>query len=368
MASVCSDSVLTGQEGSIEFKPPGTTFCLNDFSDFGTDGTASHITVPCTHDFRVGDIVSFYEETNGKIDTALTASTDPSRRARAIRSAVDGTITALGTFVAGSGYTDGTYNAVALTGGTGSGATADITIASNAVTAVSLVDGGAGYEDTDQLSADDGDLGSGGGSGFLAEVETVLNLPGGVVCYYVVAVGDDWIEVSGTSGGTAISMNGDGGTGSADQGIIEVELCDFFAVCGVRDFSLDISREELDVTTLPCFDGTSDECSKLASFRQTQSGFATATGTMTVYFTCDQQNIANRLLGSSILKDQTGARTKLYVCTKTDSNGVDDDASLFVDAFINITGISFSVNPDDPTSAELSFSVKEMVSAFGLKA
>lgn len=366
MASVCSDSVLTGQEGSIEFKPPGTSFCLNDFSDFGTDGTATHLTVPCTHDFRVGDIVSFYESDNGNIDSALSASTDPDRPT--LRTAEQGTITVLGSFVAGSGYTDGTYNAVALTGGSGSGATANITVASNEVINVVLVDGGAGYDDTDQLSADDANLGGGGGSGFLIEVDAVLNVPTGVVCYYVVAVGDDWIEVSGTSGGTAISMNGDGGTGTEDRGIIEVELCDFFAVCGVRDFSLDISREELDVTTLPCFDGSGDACSKLANFRQTQSGFASATGTMSVYFTCDQQNIANRLLGSSILKDQTGARTKLYVCTKTDANGVDDDASLFIDAFINITGISFSVNPDDPTTAELSFSVKNMVSAFGLKA
>ena len=46
MAEICGDSVLTGQDGSIEFKPPGTSFCLNDFSDFGTDGTTSHITVP----------------------------------------------------------------------------------------------------------------------------------------------------------------------------------------------------------------------------------------------------------------------------------------------------------------------------------
>ena len=89
---------------------------------------------------------------------------------------------------------------------------------------------------------------------------------------------------------------------------------------------------------------------------------------MTVYFTCDQSNIANRLLGSSVLKDQTGARTKLYVCTQTDSNGVDDDSSLFIDAYINITGMSFSVNPDDVTSGQLNFSVKRMVSAFGIAA
>ena len=364
MASVCDDSVLTGQEGSIEFKPPGTTFCLADYSDFGQDGTATHITVACTHDFRVGDLVSFYEAEGGNIDTALTASVDTNR---STRTAVDGTITALGTFVAGSLYTAGTYNAVALTGGSGSGATANITVAGGEVTDCTLVDGGQGYADTDQLSADPTTIG-GTGSGFLIEVDAVLNVSAGVTCYFVVGVGDNWIEVSGTQGGAAIAMNQDGGTGSANLGIIEVELCDFYSVCGVRDFSLDISREELDVTTLNCFDSGDADCSKLASFRKTQSGFATATGTMSVYFTCDQENIANRLLGSSILKDQTGARTKLYVCTKTDSNGVNDDASLFVDAYINITGMSFSVNPDDPTTAELSFSVKRMVSAFGIKA
>ena len=365
MASICSDSVLTGQEGSIEFKPPGTSFCLDDYEDFGLDGTATHITVPCTHDFRVGDLISFYETDGASIDTALTASTDPNRPTT--RTAVDGTITALGTFVAGSLYTDGTYNAVALTGGSGNGATANITVTGAEVTACTLVDGGQDYADTDQLSAAAADIG-GTGSGFLVEVDSVLTVAAGVTCYYVVGVGDNWIEVSGTAGGTAITLQQDGGTGSANQGIIEVELCDFFAVCGVRDFSLDISREELDVTTLPCFDTADAECSKLAAFRKTQSGFATATGTMSVYFTCDQENIANRLLGSSILKDQTGARTKLYVCTQTDSNGVDDNASLFIDAFINITGMSFSVNPDDPTTAELSFSVARMVSAFGIRA
>ena len=365
MASICGDSVLTGQEGSIEFKAPGTAFCLDDFSDFGTDGTDSHITVPCEHDFRVGDLVAFYEDDTAKIDSALTASTDVNRPT--LRSAVDGTILTLGSTVAGSGYTDQTYTGEALTGAAsgGSGATADIVVSSGGVTSVTLVDGGSGYSEDDQLTA----TLAGGGTGFAVEVGTVLNIPGGISCYYVVATGDDWIEVSGTAGGTAIDMNKDGGTGTADQGTIEIELCDFQAMCGVRDFSLDISREELDTTTLPCHDGSGEECSKLAQFRTTQSGYATATGTMTVYFTCDQENMANRLLSSSILKNQTGARTKLYVCTQLDANGeVSDTSSLFIDAFINITGMSFSVNPDDVTTAELSFSVNRMVSAFGLSA
>lgn len=367
MADICGDSVLTGQDGSIEFKPPGTSFCLDDFSDFGTDGTTSHITVPCTHDFRVGDIVCFYEGTGASLDTALQASVDPDRPT--LLTVQDGTILSFGSAVSGSGYTDGTYTDVPLTGGNGSGALANIVVASGGVaTGSTLVDGGAGYKDTDQLSADDASLGGGSGSGFTIEVDSVFSAGAGVRGYYVVATGDTWIEVSGTVSGAAITLNGDGGTGTANAGIIEIELCDFYAVCGVREFSLDISREELDVTTLPCFENADDACSKLASFRQTQSGFASATGTMTVYFTGDQENISNRLLGSAVLKDQTGARTKLYVSTKSDASGVDDDASLFVDAYINISGMSFSVNPDDPTSAELSFSVKKMVSAFGLKA
>ena len=76
---------------------------------------------------------------------------------------------------------------------------------------------------------------------------------------------------------------------NSKSGSYTFRLCDFETVCGVRSFSIDLSSDELDVTTLPC--STQEACGKaLASFRKTQAGFATATGTLEVYFTCDQES------------------------------------------------------------------------------
>ena len=59
----------------------------------------------------------------------------------------------LGTITGGSQYTNGTYTNVPLTGGSGSGATANITVSSNAVSAVTIVNDGNGYLVGDSLSA-----------------------------------------------------------------------------------------------------------------------------------------------------------------------------------------------------------------------
>ena len=82
-----------------------------------------------------------------------------------------GGIIALDTLVGGTLYDDGTYNDVPLTGGTGTGAEADIVVASGVVTTVTLTASGTGYTDNDVLSADDADLGNlGTGSGFSISV------------------------------------------------------------------------------------------------------------------------------------------------------------------------------------------------------
>lgn len=82
-------------------------------------------------------------------------------------------IKTLGTITPGSGYADGSYTNVPLTGGAGAGATADIGIVGGVVTTVNIVLRGAGYEVSDILSADDSNLGGGGGAGFQIPVTAI---------------------------------------------------------------------------------------------------------------------------------------------------------------------------------------------------
>lgn len=70
----------------------------------------------------------------------------------------------------GTLYTDGTYIAQALTGGTGSGATADIVVVGGIVTTVTIVNRGTGYTAGDVLSAS-----LPVGSGFEITVDTLMN-------------------------------------------------------------------------------------------------------------------------------------------------------------------------------------------------
>ena len=68
----CSAQVLTGQDGSIYFRPAGTRACLEDFDDFV--GSQADITLPGDHDFRVGDPVTFSEEDGGNLDSNLNTT------------------------------------------------------------------------------------------------------------------------------------------------------------------------------------------------------------------------------------------------------------------------------------------------------
>lgn len=87
---------------------------------------------------------------------------------------VQGQIATLGAITGGSLYGNGLYQNVPLTGGSGSGATADILVSSGAISTVTLKFGGQFYKAGDTLSAT---LGS-SGTGFSIPVSTISNSTG----------------------------------------------------------------------------------------------------------------------------------------------------------------------------------------------
>jgi hypothetical protein len=98
---------------------------------------------------------------------------EPATQTQVINTAATtGNIATLGAITAGTLYTNGSYTNVPLTGGTGSGATANITVSGGGVTAVTLVNRGTGYTAADSLSASAANIG-GTGSGFAVAVSTL---------------------------------------------------------------------------------------------------------------------------------------------------------------------------------------------------
>jgi len=110
--------------------------------------------------------------------------------------------------VGGSLYTNGTYINVPLTGGTGSGATANIVISGGVVTTVGLVATGIRYTEGDILSCDNADVG-GTGSGFTITVDTVIG--NGIARYEVASVTDVSNTIPQSVVGTPVKTGPTGG-------------------------------------------------------------------------------------------------------------------------------------------------------------
>ena len=90
---------------------------------------------------------------------------------------VQGGIAGFGTITGGSGYVNGTYTNVALTGGNGTNGTATITVSGGVVTALTLVNPGYLYLVGDILSATTATIGN-TGSGFSVIVDNIQNAAG----------------------------------------------------------------------------------------------------------------------------------------------------------------------------------------------
>ena len=151
---------------------------------------------------------------------------------------------------------------------------------------------------------------------------------------------------SATAGGTELSITDDGTDGTSD---FTIKFTDFQSVANVRSWSFEVTREEIDTTSIG---GT---LGQTAPFRTFISGFADGSGSAEVYFTDDDTGISARLIEDVTQRKQAGATFKLYMDTVLSSGTPDDTKSRSIELEAVLTSASFSVTPDDAQTVSVSF-------------
>jgi hypothetical protein len=150
------------------------------------------------------------------------------------------------------------------------------------------------------------------------------------------------LTVSGTLGGTILAITDDGTAVAPNE--FEVYYAAFASVGQVQSWSFEISRAEIDVTTI------GQAAGQYAPFRAYIPGFADGTGTATVYVTNEDAALSNRMVEDVLQRQQVGCGFKLYTdlqATEALSRSIAMDAVLL--------SASLNINPDDAQQVEITF-------------
>jgi hypothetical protein len=172
-------------------------------------------------------------------------------------------------------------------------------------------------------------------------------LPAGLAAattYYVIAytAATGVLKVSATAGGAAVDITNVGTAAAPNE--FQVAYADYAAVGQVQSWSFEISRAEIDVTTI------GQTAGQYAPFRAYIPGFADGTGTATVYVTNEDSALSNRMVEDVLQRQQVGCGFKLY----TDKQGTEAlSRSIAMDAVL-LTA-SLNINPDDAQQVEITF-------------
>jgi hypothetical protein len=160
------------------------------------------------------------------------------------------------------------------------------------------------------------------------------------VLSYTAATGA--LTVSTTAGGTILAITDDGTLAAPNE--FEVFYADYAAVGQVQNWSFEISRAEIDVTTI------GQAVGQYAPFRAYIPGFADGNGTASVFVTSEDAALSNRMVEDVIQRQQVGAGFKLYTdkgATEALSRSIAMDAVLLT--------ASLNINPDDAQMVEITF-------------
>jgi hypothetical protein len=220
-------------------------------------------------------------------------------------------------------------------GTTGSFGESDVTVADDEITVQPYLNLKVG--DPVQFTVINSQTG-GAGSG---------TLPAGIAAattYFVIAytAATGVMEVSATLGGASITITDDGTAAAPNE--FQVAYADYAAVGQVQNWSFEISRAEIDVTTI------GQAAGQYAPFRAYIPGFADGSGTATVYVTNEDAALSNRMVEDVLQRQQVGCGFKLY----TDKQGTEAlSRSIAMDAVL--LSASLNINPDDAQQVEITF-------------
>jgi len=193
--------------------------------------------------------------------------------------------------------------------------------------------------------------------GFKVNDPVTLAYPAGATTTNAIAAGAYFVKtynastgvmtLSSTAGGNAVTATAQPSGFGANFASITYTAP---AVVGsVREWSFEITRSEIDVTTI------GQESGQYAPFRTFITGFAEGNGSATVYTTDDDTNLASRMIEDVLQASQAGATMKLYIDRVIVSGSVNDTSSRFVTVPVILTSASLSVNPDDGQSVAINF-------------
>jgi len=179
---------------------------------------------------------------------------------------------------------------------------------------------------------------------------TVTNcIPGAPTAYFVKTydASTGVMTVSSTAGGSAVTASA-APTFTAGT-FASIVFTKPLVVGSVREWSFEITRAEIDVTSI------GQTVTQTAPFRTFISGFADGSGSATVYSTDDDTLLSSRMVEDVIQRQQSGAKVRLYIDRQMSGANVDQNASRSILADIILTSASFNVNPDDGQSVDIAF-------------
>ena len=188
--------------------------------------------------------------------------------------------------------------------------------------------------------------------GFKVNDPVTLAYPAGSTVTNAIAAGAKFVQaytastgvlaLSATAGGAALTATAlPSGFGAL---FATIAYTDYAAVGQVREWGFEITREEIDVTTI------GQTAGQYAPFKTYITGFADGEGSASVYITSDDTSIGNRMVEDVLQRTQTGAAFKLYPdkhSTEVLSRSISMEAVLL--------SASFTINPDDAQMVEVTF-------------